>query len=299
MMFIFLLLLFVATRAVCNSDGVCTESAAERRDDNKRVVVDDDNDNSAPPRSLSCAELRKLHGSHFGGRPAHFAPHSSAYRALEAELHAEVCVVNCCCEFSVEALYDSWRFTRALMLTSSFFVATLGFFVCARGAQLLRLQHPSDCRTARILLYSPHECGLGAELHWINVAMTVALVTNRTLVMREDKPWIYAQEPYCAAGMGTFSCYFMPFSSCVARTSAELATLRGADANADCDATTQTPVPVIKTQALDVFSDVRVVQYTENLQEQLDFKFTRDVPAAWDVRLRAVSDGSHPLFWYL
>jgi hypothetical protein len=63
--------------------------------------------------------------------------------------------------------------------------------------QLSRIQHPDDCSNARILLYSPHECGLGAELHWINVALTVALVTNRTLVFREDMPWIYAQSPVC------------------------------------------------------------------------------------------------------
>ena len=151
------------------------------------------------------------------------------------------------------------------------------------------MQNPSDCSTSRILLYSPHECGLGAELHWLNVAMTAAYVTNRTLVFREDKDWIYAQEPFCPRGRGTFSCYFMPLSSCLVRNEAELRALVGSQ---------PAPLPVLKTQELHAHDSVRVVQYTENLQEQLDFVFSRDVPSSWDARLLSIPDGSHPLFWW-
>jgi hypothetical protein len=65
-----------------------------------------------------------------------------------------------------------------------------------------RLQKPSDnCRdsaTRRFLFYAMHaDCGFGAEMHWLTVALHAALVTNRTLVLLENESWIYAESPFC------------------------------------------------------------------------------------------------------
>ena len=34
------------------------------------------------------------------------------------------------------------------------------------------------------------------------------------------------------------------------------------------------------------------------MQEQLDFKFTRNIPSEWETRLQRQRDGPHPLFWW-
>jgi hypothetical protein len=142
-----------------------------------------------------------------------------------------------------------------------------------------KLQNPNNCAQARLLLYALHsDCGFGAELHWLTVALRAALTTRRTLVVVENERWIYAEQPYCAEGSGTFSCYFEPLSSCTARTDAELAALLG-------DVTLK-DVPVFTTKSIDDNEDVRVLQYTRDLQKQLDFPFFRSVP-------RRYSDLSH------
>lgn len=143
-----------------------------------------------------------------------------------------------------------------------------------------------------MLLYTPHECGLGAELHWLTVALQIALVTRRQLVIREDVPWIYAEAPFCAPGEGTFSCYFRPLSACAVRSDADLAALLG-----DSVASLR-KVPIITSADLAAHADVRVVQWTTNLQQQLDFKFTRTVPPEWHERLLPFSSAISDLFWW-
>ena len=54
----------------------------------------------------------------------------------------------------------------------------------------------------------------------------------------------------------------------------------------------------MRSTDLDAHADVRVVQYTNNLQEQLDFKFTRSVPPTWNAKLASQRTGPHPLFWW-
>ena len=54
--------------------------------------------------------------------------------------------------------------------------------------ELYRRQHPADCKTARILLYPQNQdCGMGAEIHWMQMALTAAFESDRVLAMREDQ----------------------------------------------------------------------------------------------------------------
>jgi hypothetical protein len=77
------------------------------------------------------------------------------------------------------------------------------------------LQFPARCASARLLLYSHWaDNGLGSELHWLQVALTAAFLLNRTLVVREDQGWLWADRDTC--GDRTFSCLFEPLSSCEA-----------------------------------------------------------------------------------
>lgn len=151
--------------------------------------------------------------------------------------------------------------------------------------------NPDDCSSARLLLYSPHECGLGAELHWVTVALTIAYVTKRALVFREDLPWIYAERPFCADGQGTYSCYFRSLSKCTIRDASQYAAL------VDESAATG-GIPTLVTTALDAHRDTRVVQYTDKLNEQLDFQFTRKVPDPWHMKLQSLRNGPSSLFWW-
>jgi hypothetical protein len=141
--------------------------------------------------------------------------------------------------------------------------------------QLNSLQFNGDvpCDAQRILLFSLHsDCGFGAELHWLSVAMMAAIETNRTLVLREDLPWIYAEQPFCERGQ-TFSCYFLPLSHCVVRSEADLNAILGGQRIED--------VPVFTTKELHKLSEHRVVQYTADLQKQLDFPYFRHIPLPW------------------
>lgn len=154
-------------------------------------------------------------------------------------------------------------------------------------------------REQRILLYTPHECGLGAELHWLTVALQVALVTRRQLVIREDLPWIYAEAPFCPPGAGSYSCYFRQLSACSVRSEADLFALLGDDVTERSSArAAMRHVPVIKSGDLAAHADVRVVQLTTNLNEQLDFKFTRNLPQEWEVQLLHHHMIVNALFWW-
>lgn len=87
--------------------------------------------------------------------------------------------------------------------------------------ELHALQHPRDCKAARLLLYPQNQdCGIGAELHWMQMALTAAYDSNRTLVVREDQGWTFADPAHC--GEKSFSCYFEPLSGCDVHNEAEL-----------------------------------------------------------------------------
>jgi len=82
--------------------------------------------------------------------------------------------------------------------------------------QINQLQFNVDCQQAKLLLYAHWtDVGLGSELHWLEVAITAAFVTNRTLVIREDQQWLWASPTDC--NERTFSCYFKPISACQVR----------------------------------------------------------------------------------
>jgi hypothetical protein len=137
------------------------------------------------------------------------------------------------------------------------------------------LQHRCNAKHSRILLYQLHsDCGFGAELHWITVALTAAVETNRTLVIREDVAWQYADAAagFCAPGH-TFSCYFASLSSCVVRSRADLDEILAGVPLAE--------VPIFTTKELHALDAHRVVQYSTDLQKQLDFPFFRSVPSGW------------------
>mmetsp|Transcript_55553 Transcript_55553/g.136295 ORF Transcript_55553/g.136295 Transcript_55553/m.136295 type:complete len:402 (-) Transcript_55553:301-1506(-) len=159
-------------------------------------------------------------------------------------------------------------------------------------------QHVDEgtCAHRRLLLYEPHDCGLGAELHWTAVMLHAALVTNRTLVIREDVPWLYAgTSERCAHRGGQFSCYFAPLSTCTARTAVELQALLGNDYAGIAD------VPWFRTTALAENHDARVVRFVTNLQDQLDARFQRSAAPTWHTAFytnAALRAATTPEFWF-
>jgi hypothetical protein len=129
--------------------------------------------------------------------------------------------------------------------------------------------------------------------------MQVALVTRRQLVIREDLPWIYAEAPFCPPGAGSYSCYFRQLSACTVRSQEELFAVLGDDVSERSSAAAaMRRVPVIKSSDLAAHADVRVVQLTTNLNEQLDFKFTRNVPQEWESQLMPHHQLINTLFWW-
>ena len=54
----------------------------------------------------------------------------------------------------------------------------------------------------------------------MQMALTAAYESNRTLVVREDQGWSFAERSYC--GERAFSCYFEPLSGCDVHNDAEL-----------------------------------------------------------------------------
>ncbi|VDK56627.1 unnamed protein product [Anisakis simplex] len=71
-----------------------------------------------------------------------------------------------------------------------------------------KLQHPSDCATARALICTLNKgCGFGCQLHHVTYCFIVAYGTNRTLILHRDgKEWNYSERGWSAA--------FRPVSGC-------------------------------------------------------------------------------------
>lgn len=68
--------------------------------------------------------------------------------------------------------------------------------------ELTELQHPTSCREQRVLVYPLMNAGLGSEIHWLTVALTIAYREQRTLVV--NSTWVYGD---CANK--DLSCYFV------------------------------------------------------------------------------------------
>lgn len=153
--------------------------------------------------------------------------------------------------------------------------------VDAFARELHALQHPADCRRARLLLYPQNQdCGIGAELHWMQMALTAAFESNRTLVVREDQGWTFADPAHC--GEKSFSCYFEPLSGCDVHNEAELNALLH-----DYDAWP----PYVTTSN---FSDAALAQQRVlHWRNNGDFKFSRVFPER--ARGRAYQRN---LFWW-
>jgi hypothetical protein len=76
--------------------------------------------------------------------------------------------------------------------------------------------------SSKVLLYYHHlNNGFGAEFHWLQVALTVAFMTNRRLVIAEKEGWHYADETYC--NHTTWSCYFNSIPPCPSNIASRLA----------------------------------------------------------------------------
>jgi hypothetical protein len=145
----------------------------------------------------------------------------------------------------------------------------------------ISLQHPVDCKSARLLLYPQNQdCGIGAELHWMQMALTAAYESNRTLVVREDQGWTFADPAFC--GENSFSCYFEPLSGCDVHNELEL--------NALLHDYESWPLTVTTAN----FSDAAVAaQRVLHWKNNGDFKFSRHFPARAQGR-----EGRRNLFWW-
>lgn len=64
----------------------------------------------------------------------------------------------------------------------------------------------------RLLLYQWWPGGFGAELHALSLALTLAYMSNRTLVTQRGGRWLYADASDCART--DESCYMRPLSPC-------------------------------------------------------------------------------------
>lgn len=62
-----------------------------------------------------------------------------------------------------------------------------------------------------MIYYHSNDNGIGSEIHCIQLAITAAMLTNRTLIIAEDY-WTWADPGVCQ-GKG-WSCYFKPLSNC-------------------------------------------------------------------------------------
>ena len=83
---------------------------------------------------------------------------------------------------------------------------------------LKRLQRPADCRRARMIVYYHHKSGLASELHKLALALSMALMTNRTLVVAESAGWGYADKGVC--GNTTVTCHMHELNSVCSEDSA-------------------------------------------------------------------------------
>eukprot|EP00960_Hanusia_phi_P057298 763522-Hanusia_phi.AAC.2 len=77
--------------------------------------------------------------------------------------------------------------------------------------KLRRLQRPRDCKRARLMVYYHHVSGLASELHKLALALSMALMTNRTLVVAESSGWGYADPHVC--GNRTVTCHMQELNT--------------------------------------------------------------------------------------
>ena len=126
----------------------------------------------------------------------------------------------------------------------------------AVAAQYLRrLQHPAQCDTARLLVFTYEESsihGFAVMFQHLAGALLVALATNRTLVEvhpsgAEADAWPRAPPVSCHGRL--FGCYFEPLSSCgfAAQYTGHLAALPLLDVHAPL---AQADVPVVRMPVL-------------------------------------------------
>jgi len=86
--------------------------------------------------------------------------------------------------------------------------------------ELYRLQHPSDCSQARLLVYSyanENECGHGCQVHYLSLALSFAYQAERTLIINFTAPWMLkgdSESDRNGLGNDFFRDYFLPLSSC-------------------------------------------------------------------------------------
>lgn len=86
--------------------------------------------------------------------------------------------------------------------------------------------HTRDCHStaSRRLLYTFWNGGLGAELHAMSLALTLAFMSNRTLVTQRGAAWVYVDSANARPaddGVGDEAVYFEPVSRGCAAPSAE------------------------------------------------------------------------------
>ena len=70
---------------------------------------------------------------------------------------------------------------------------------------LRALQRPANCKRARLMVYYHQSSGLASELHKLALALSMALMTNRTLVVAESRGWGYSDPAVC--GNKTVTCH--------------------------------------------------------------------------------------------
>ncbi|EKX36743.1 hypothetical protein GUITHDRAFT_145490 [Guillardia theta CCMP2712] len=77
--------------------------------------------------------------------------------------------------------------------------------------RLRKLQRPRDCKRARLMVYYHHVSGLASEVHKLALALSMALMTNRTLVVAESSGWGYADPLVC--GNRTVTCHMQELNT--------------------------------------------------------------------------------------
>ncbi|BDA43791.1 hypothetical protein COCOBI_04-8080 [Coccomyxa sp. Obi] len=104
-------------------------------------------------------------------------------------------------------------------------------------------QHPSDCSTAKYLLYTPIASGIGSILHQMGQALALAIEMQRVLVIAYTPQFPYYSAARCGVGVSFEACYFEPLSSCSWRDATEGIT----DSIPSINSPSQVTNPALKT----------------------------------------------------
>ncbi|BDA47771.1 hypothetical protein COCOBI_11-0280 [Coccomyxa sp. Obi] len=104
-------------------------------------------------------------------------------------------------------------------------------------------QHPSDCSTAKFLLYTPIASGIGSIFHQMGQALALAIEMDRVLVIAYTPQFPYYSAARCGVGVSFEACYFEPLSSCSWRDAIEGVTSRIPNINSPSQVTN----PALKT----------------------------------------------------